>query len=118
MARKKDEQIAEQWLRDQEYQGRPSALVRHYCIEQVTDDIEQFTGVALTQEQTARIVQKLRDEHNYGPIDDFNQPYYIDQHLTDEEYQERSQVVEAHKARDAQISDQQPRPGLLGWLLG
>lgn len=72
-----DEQIAEEYIREDCDDDHISALVRHYHVDETTDIVQRFTGVSLTGEQTASIVQKVRDEYGLGPIDEWNQPGYV-----------------------------------------
>jgi hypothetical protein len=59
---------AEAYIRDQ------TALYRHYHIAELRRIVRQFTGVPLSDEQVIAIVQGLRDEHELGPIRDYNLP--------------------------------------------
>src|SRR5260370_13298658 len=59
---------AEEYLSSKCSEEHITALVRHYAVGEVTDDIERFAGVALNDQETAGIVQKLRDQHAMGPI--------------------------------------------------
>src|SRR5436305_1223716 len=63
---KEHEATAEAFMRDN------SALYRHYHIEQVIDDVAQFTQVQLSRRQAIKLVQKLRDEYQLGPIEQYN----------------------------------------------
>lgn len=64
---------AEQFLREQ------TALYRHYSISEVQASIEQFTGVSLSEEEAAELVQDIRTEQALGPIADYNLPGYVDE---------------------------------------
>jgi len=61
---------AEGYIRDQ------SCLYRHYCIPEVQNSVQQFTGVVLSDDQAVDIVQKIRNERGMGPIADYNLPGY------------------------------------------
>lgn len=109
-----DEQIAEAYLREDCDENYTPGSIRHYMIEEVTDDIERKTGVSLRDDQTVKIVQRIRDDYGYGPIQDFNMPGHVDE-TDDEEYQaeRRAQVAERDQ-RNAQIAEEQRSGGLLG----
>lgn len=118
--RQSDEAIAEAYIRSEcEDENHISALVRHYHVSETTGIIEQLTGARLTDQQTTRIVQKLRDEYGMGPIDEGNLPGSVDPDDTPED-QEYTRALNAQRqARDAEIeAEQQERGGLLGWLFG
>lgn len=71
-----EEEQAEQYL-ESEGDG-VSPLVRGYVIEEVTDHIEDATGLHLSDEQTTRIVSKLRRKHGVQPLQEWEQAGYID----------------------------------------
>lgn len=71
-----EEEQAEQYL-ESEGDG-VSPLVRGYVIEEVTDHIEDATGLHLSDEQTTRIVSKLRRKHGVRPLQEWEQAGYID----------------------------------------
>lgn len=91
-----EEEQAEQYLdSDGDY---VSPLVRHYCIEEVTDHIEDATGLHLSDEQTSRIVSKLRSKHGVRPLQEWEQTGYIDP----SEYPEDQAAMRAyHEERNA-----------------
>jgi hypothetical protein len=64
----------EEYLRQDCSDTHISALVRHYHVEETTDSIARHTGVELSNEETAQLVQSIRDEYGLGPIEDYNQP--------------------------------------------
>jgi hypothetical protein len=119
--RKSDEQIAESYLRsmcDEEY---TPGSIRHYMIEEVTDDIERKTGIALRDDQTVEVVQRIRDDYGYGPIAESNLPCYVnpdDYPDYPEELAERQAQVAEREQRNAQIAEEQSGGGFFGWLFG
>jgi len=56
-----------------------TCLYRHYAIDQTQLAVEQFTGVKLTDDQAVEIIQKLRNQHGMGPIEDYNMPGYVEE---------------------------------------
>ncbi len=116
--RKSNEQIAESYLRsmcDEEY---TPGSIRHYMIEEVTDSIERHTGVALRDDQTTAVVQRIRNSYGMGPIAHYNMPGYVSQD-DDPEYQEERQEQNAERdQRNAQITEEQSSGGFIGWLFG
>lgn len=110
---KSQAEIAEDWLREDCNEEHISALVRHYAIAEVTDEIERVTGVQIRDQETTKIVQKLRDEYGCGPIAEYNLPGYVDPDDYPED-QEASREYNAERAeRDEEI---EPKRRLLGWL--
>src|SRR5690348_6923509 len=100
--RKSDEEIAEEYLRGECEPGvyYPGSI-RHYHVSEVADNIERQTGARLTDAQTTRIVQKIRNEAGMGPIDAWNMPGYVDPDDYPED-QENTRVYNANRAiRDA-----------------
>lgn len=115
--RKSNEEIAEDYIRGEcEDENHISALVRHYPVGETSDIIEQFTGARLTDQQTARVVQKLRDEYGCGPIDEWNLPGYVDPDDYPHDQDDQRAYHAGREARDAEIEAE--RGGLLGWLFG
>ena len=57
---------AESYIREQ------TALYRHYCIPETMRIVQQFTGVKLLRGEAIKIVQKIRDEYQMGPIAKYN----------------------------------------------
>src|SRR5260370_37475116 len=88
-----------------------TALVRHYQIEEVTDDIQRFAGASLRDSETAQVVQKLRDKYGMGLIADYNMPGYIDPDDYPEDQADRREQI-------AQREQEQSGGGFIGWLLG
>jgi hypothetical protein len=114
-----DEQIAEEYIRQDCNDTHISALVRHYDVEVTTDIVAQFTGVSLRDEQTAGVVQKLRNEYGLGPIAEHNMPGYVDPDDYPEDQEERRTYLAEREGRNAQVAEEQSRGGgLLGWLFG
>lgn len=118
-----DEQAAENYLRTTECDGDyTSGAIRHYKIEEVTDDIERKTGISLRDEQTVKIVQRIRNDYGYGPIAESNLPGYAnpdDYPDYPEEYAELVQQNAERAERNARVAEEQGRGGgLLGWLFG
>jgi hypothetical protein len=104
-----DLDVAETYLREQSSDGIITPLVRHYAIEEVTDDIERRAGVSLRDSETAEIVQKLRNQYDMGPIDEWNMPGYVDADDYPEDQEERrTQIAER----------EQSGGGFIGWLFG
>ncbi len=56
--------IAEEFIEDQH------PLYRHYCIPEVQSHVEQFTGETVSRSEAIRIVQRIRDGYDMGPIQD------------------------------------------------
>lgn len=77
-----------------------SSLVRHYRIDEVTDQIERQTGARINDSDTAALVQRVRDCYDMGPIADYNLPGYVGDDDGD--------PVESREDRRS--------GGLLGWL--
>jgi hypothetical protein len=103
---------AEEYLREQSSDEQHiTALVRHYAVEEVTDDIERRTGVSLYDDETVGIVQKLRSEYGMGPIDEYNMPGYVDLSDYPEDQEERRTQV-------AEREEEQSGGGFIGWLFG
>lgn len=131
-----DEQQAEAYLREQTPDEQHiTALVRHYAIEEVTDDIEWRAGIKLSDEQTVRIVQKLRNEYGCGPIAEYNKPGYIspedypeDQAAQQAYYDERNAVrasgrsyaewVVGGETDEERDEADNSGGGFFGWLFG
>jgi hypothetical protein len=119
-----DEQIVENYLRTTECDGEyTSGAIRHYMIEEVTDDIERKTGIALRDDQTAKVVQRIRDDYGYGPIAEHNMPGYAnsdDYPDYPEEYAELVVQNAEREERNTRIAEEQGQSGggFLGWLLG
>lgn len=112
-----DEQRAEGYLRSQtSNEQHITALVRHYAIEEVTDDIERRAGIKLSDEQTVRVVQKLRDEYGCGPIAEYNLPGYIDSNDYPEDQAAQQAYYDARNARREESSESEG--GFFGWLFG
>lgn len=86
---------AEQFLREQ------TALYRHYSISEVQANIEQFTGVSLSDDEAVELVQGIRNENGLGAIDDYNLPGYVDEDETSDQEDQGSQSG---------------RSGLFGWF--
>lgn len=59
---------AEQFIREQH------PLYRHYAIPEVVNITEQFTGHVISEERAVEIVQGIRSEKGYCPIECFNMP--------------------------------------------
>jgi hypothetical protein len=119
-----EEQIAEAYLREGCDENYTPGSIRHYIVEEVTDDIERQTGIALRDDQTVRIVQRIRDDYGYGPIAESNLPGYANPDDYPDYPEEYAELV-AHNAeraeRNAQIAAEQEQSsggGFLGWLLG
>ena len=110
LGKKHDMETAENYIREQS-EDRPSALIRHYCIGETTDILEQFAGVKLADQDTVQIIQKLRNEHGYGPIDDYNLPGYIDPESCPEDY-----TAEELEAKATREEEQASRGGFFSWL--
>ena len=102
---------AEEYLREQSSDEHITALVRHYAIEEVTDDIERRAGISLRDQETVGIVQKLRSEYGMPSIDEWNMPGYVDPSDYPEDQEERS-------AQIAEREREQSGGGFFGWLLG
>ncbi len=117
-----DEQAAESYLRSDCDEDYTPGTIRHYCIPEVTDDIERQTGIRLTDHQTAHVVQRIRNDYGYGPIAEHNMPGYAnpdDYPDYPEEYAEVVAYNAGREGRDAEVeTEQQSSGGLLGWLLG
>jgi len=118
-----NEQIAEDYLRTTECDGEyTSGAIRHYKIEEVTDGIERKTGISLRDDQTAAIVQRIRDDYGYGPIAESNLPGYAnpaDYPDYPGEYAELVAPNSEREERNAQIAEEQSRSGgFLNWLFG
>lgn len=101
--------IAEEYLSSQCSDEHITALVRHYAVTEVTDDIERFTGARLNDGDTVKIVQGLRDKYGMGPIADYNLPGYVCPEDQVEDQEERTAYY-----RDREIERREG--GLLGWL--
>lgn len=56
--------VAEDFIEEQD------PLYRHYCIPEVQSHVEQFTGETVSRGEAIRIVQRCRDKHDMGPIQD------------------------------------------------
>ncbi|HEX7737208.1 MAG TPA: hypothetical protein VF458_20350 [Ktedonobacteraceae bacterium] len=75
-----------------------SCLYRHYAIEEVTDSIARHTGVSLNDEQTAAIVQGIRDRCGMGPIDEWNMPGFVDpDDYPEDQEARRAQIAERNR---------------------
>lgn len=73
-ASQEDLATAETYLSEKCSEEHITALVRHYAIPEVTDDIRRFAGVNISDDQTVKIVQGLRDQYGLGPIKPYNMP--------------------------------------------
>lgn len=109
---KSSEQKAEEYIESfTTDDGRPSALVRHYHVEETRDELAR-QGIYLSDAQTTEVVQGLRNKYGYGEIDEWNMPGYID---TEDD-------PEAQIARAEQIAEreggQSSGGGFWGWLFG
>lgn len=118
-----DERIAEAYLREDCDENYTPGSIRHYMIEEVTDDIERKTGIALRDDQTVKIVQRIRNDYGYGPIAESNLPCYVnpdDYPDYPEELAERQAQNAEREERNARIAEEQAQSGggFLGWLLG
>ena len=119
--RKSDEQIAEEHLRSMCDENYTPGSIRHYMIEEVMDSIEFHTGVSLRDDQTVKVVQRIRDDYGYGPIAESNLPYYVnsdDYPDYPEEPAERQAQNAEREERNARIAEEQSRGGFIGWLFG
>lgn len=115
-----EEQQAEEYiLQDCTEDGsHVSALVRHYHVSETADILERHAGVRLTDAQTGNIVQRLRDKYGMGPIDEYNQPGYVDPDDYPEDQEAQREVNASRSERDAEIIEEQRGGGFLGWLFG
>lgn len=89
-----EEEQAEQYLDSDD----ASPLVRGYVIEEVTDHIEDATGLHLTDEQTTRIVSKLRRKHGIRPLQEWEQAGYISPEETPEDQAEMRAYINERNA--------------------
>lgn len=78
-ASQEDMSTAEAYIKQDCQDGHISALVRHYHVSETADIISQFAGVDLSDDETAAIIQGLRNEYGLGPIADYNMPGYVDE---------------------------------------
>ena len=119
--RKSNEQIAESYLRSMCDENATPGSIRHYMIEEVTDSIEFHTGVSLRDDQTVKVVQRIRDDYGYGPIAEHNLPGYAssdDYSNYPEELAERQAQNASREERNARIAEEQSSGGFIGWLFG
>ena len=72
-----DEDKAVSYLLDgcNEY-GGPVPLVRHYPASEAADDFERHAGVRLTDAQSAKVIQRVRDQVQHGS-DERLQPAWL-----------------------------------------
>jgi len=115
-----EEQRAEEYILEDctEDGSRVSALVRHYAVGETADILERHAGVRLTDTQTANVVQRLRDRYGMGPIDEHNQPGYVDPDDYPDDQDQQRQYNADREERDAEISNEQSGGGFFGWLFG
>lgn len=73
-ASQEDLETAQEYLSSQCSEDHITALVRHYAIEEVTEDIQRRTGARINHDDTVKIVQGLRDQYGMGPIKPYNMP--------------------------------------------
>ncbi len=57
--------VAEDYIREQ------TCLYRHYCIPEVQRAVAE-KGVTLSRDEATEIVQRIRDEKEMGPIEEYN----------------------------------------------
>lgn len=112
-----DMETAEAYLRGDDDPNHISALIRHYPAGETSDAIERETGVRLTDHETAKLVQKLRDEYGCGPIAEYNLPGYVDPTDYPEDQQDQMDYNATREERDADIESERGG-GFFGWLFG
>ncbi len=107
----KDLAAAEEYLSSKCSNEHITALVRHYAVGEVTDDIERFAGVSLNDGETTEIVQKLRNQYGMGPISEGNMPGYVDPDDYPEDQADQ-------RTYNEQREYEQSSGGFIGWLFG
>jgi hypothetical protein len=118
-----DEEIAEDYLRAPCTEDDTPGSIRHYRVEEVTDMVELHTGARLTDDQTAAVIQRIRDDYGMGPIAESNMSGYANADDYPDYPEEFAECVAQNAERDqrnAQISEEPSHRsgGFLGWLLG
>lgn len=58
----------------EEFIRKNTVLYRHYHIFAVLENVQQLTGQIITKQQAIKIIQKIRNEHQLGPIE----PCYLE----------------------------------------